>query len=477
MWYDEAFAALFSARGPAEMLRGTLDVEAGVAADVHPILYYTLLWGWQSAVGQAPGIVRALSVIFGLGTVAVGFGLARALFGARTAAVAGILLALSPFQVHYSQEARMYALLALLLTSATWLYWRALTRDAPWEWAGFAILAAAAMYTHNLAFTFLLPLSLTPVFQRRWRMVGKTVVAGLAALLLYLPWLLHLPTQLARVRAAYWVEAPGPATMVRTLLAYVSGLPVPDRALPIALAAAVLTFFIGAWLLLGRASQARQGRAQAIWIAYLAVAPPLVMLAASILQPVYLDRALLPSGVMFLLWIGWAIAERGSGRLYRLTAAISLAVAFALGLVGFYLYRAFPYAPFDRLVASLRAGVRPGEVILHSNKITAIPGSYYDPTLAQRYLSDPPGSGSDTLALATQEVLGLIADPDAERAAGEANGVWFVIFPREIEEYRELGFAHHPALAWLEDEFALDSLEPFGDLAVYHFVRQGPNAP
>ncbi|MCJ7811132.1 MAG: hypothetical protein MUP62_02910, partial [Dehalococcoidia bacterium] len=40
LWYDEAFAVLFSSKGPAAMLRGTLAVEGGVAADVHPILYY-----------------------------------------------------------------------------------------------------------------------------------------------------------------------------------------------------------------------------------------------------------------------------------------------------------------------------------------------------------------------------------------------------------------------------------------------------
>jgi hypothetical protein len=110
-------------------------------------------------------------------------------------------------------------------------------------------------------------------------------------------------------------------------------------------------------------------------------------------------------------------------------------------------------------------------VILHSNKISAIPAAYVDPGLEQEYLADPPGSGSDTLALATQQVLGLLAEPDAARAVGEAEGVWFVIFPREIEDYVSLGFPEHPALAWLENRYSVERVEEFGELRVYHFVR------
>ncbi len=69
LWYDEAFAVLFSSKGLAAMLRGTLAAEGGVAADVHPIFYYTLLWGWQGMVGSSPAAVRGLSILFGLGTV------------------------------------------------------------------------------------------------------------------------------------------------------------------------------------------------------------------------------------------------------------------------------------------------------------------------------------------------------------------------------------------------------------------------
>ena len=471
LWYDEAFAVLFSSKGPAAMLRGTLEVEGGVAADVHPLLYYTLLWGWQNLVGASPAAVRALSLIFGLGTVVCGYGLSRRLFGGSPAATGALLLALSPFQVHYSQETRMYALLALLLTAAAWVFHRALRGGRTLDWAAFSVLAAAAMYTHNLAFTFLLPLSLIPVFQRRWREVLRTLAAGLVALALYLPWLIQVPMQLARVRSAYWVEQPGAASLVRTLLVYVGGLPVDSWALPVLLACAILVTAIGLWALVRSAGPPGEERSEAAWLAFLAFSPAAIMLLVSLLQPVYLERALLPSGVMFLLWLGWMVSRSALGRLFRGTGAGALLLAFAVGLWGFYTYRGFPYAPFADLTAYLRAHRGASEVVLHSNKISAIPASYYDPRLEQEYLADPPDSGSDTLARATQEVLGLLAMPDAPSAAGEAEGVWFVIFPREIDDYLALGYSVHPALEWLESRYSLEHVEPFGDLTVMHFTR------
>lgn len=476
LWYDEAFAVLFSSKGLPAMIRGTLAVEGGVAADVHPVLYYTLLWLWGRLLGTTPLAVRSLSLLLGLGIVGLGFLLAHRLFGRRTAVAAGLLLALSPFQVHYAQETRMYALLALLLLGATLLYRRGLNDGGVWPWLGFGLLAAAAQYTHNLAFTYLLPLSLTPVFLRRWRALAWTGLAGLLALALYSPWLLRLPSQMARVGTAYWISAPAPAELVRTLLVFMSGLPVPDWALPVALTCAVLVVAAGGWATL-RGSRAGDPQArQALWLAYLATAPVAVMFLASQWRPVYLDRAMLPSGAAFALWLGWALTRGRLAKAPLWTARASLVLAILLGLFGFYSYRGFPYAPYTELDAYLAEQIAPGETILHSNKITALPAIYADPGLAQRYLADPPGSGSDTLAPATQDVLGLWADPDAASVAGSATGIWFVIFPQEVDDYRSLGYPGHPALAWLEEHFMLEGTQAFGDLMVYHFVREDPGS-
>ncbi len=449
------------------MLQGTLAVEGGVAADVHPLLYYSLLGLWQRAFGASPFSLRALSLLFGLAGLAVGVVLARWMFGERVAVWAGVLLALSPFQVHYSQEARMYSLLAFWLLAATAVLWRALERGRPWHWLVLALLAAAAQYTHNLAFCYLVPLALAAVLFGGRRGALGMGLAGIGALVLYLPWLLRLPLQAARVAQGYWIAPPGAADVVRTVVVFVAGLPVDRRVLPLLVGASVLALGAIAAALM---RSWRSVPAAAV-SASLAGLPVVLMLVVSQWRPVYLDRAMLPAGAMFAISLAWSLR---AGRLHRSLQALSillLAAAMAVGLWGAYTYRGFPYAPFAELGRFLVARAGPQERVIHSNKITALPSIYYTPELPQRYLADPPGSASDTLAAATQEVLGLLADDDIASAADHASGVWFVVFTREIEEYRQMGRAIHPALEWLQEAYRLAGELEFGEVRLYHFVR------
>ena len=67
--------------------------------------------------------LRSLSAIFGVLLVWVIADLGRRLFSPTTGLAAGFIAALSPFQVYYSQEARMYILLALETAFAMLLFW------------------------------------------------------------------------------------------------------------------------------------------------------------------------------------------------------------------------------------------------------------------------------------------------------------------------------------------------------------------
>lgn len=52
IWYDEAFSILFSEKGLGQMLYGTLAPTGAGSADIHPLGYYTLLWGWMKLLGS-----------------------------------------------------------------------------------------------------------------------------------------------------------------------------------------------------------------------------------------------------------------------------------------------------------------------------------------------------------------------------------------------------------------------------------------
>ncbi|MBI3244764.1 MAG: glycosyltransferase family 39 protein [Chloroflexi bacterium] len=469
LWYDEAFAVLFAEKGFSAMLAGTLTPVAGAASDVHPVAYYTALKGWMQVFGGSPFSARLLSVFAGLLTVAVAYAIGRRLFNGWAATVGMLIVAVSPFQVYYVQETRMYAPLTLFcaLTVLFFLYAARNTQYQIRNWLGLALSAALAVYMQNLAAFFLLAFGLSTL--RRPKVFAKMAAAGVAAFALWLPWFLNLPGQFAKLQQAYWVTRPDFVTLLQTLLVYHAGeeLVAARALLPLALfTAVVLPVFLG-WQILKQRREA--STKNALWLTALAVGTPLLLFLASLYQPVYIQRALLPASLTYSIALGWLLAEAAMPTLIRIVLGGLLAVTAIAGLWAHYTFARFPRPDFPAAVAFLRQSAGPGDVILHSNKLTFLPMHYYDRALAQSFLADPPGSGSDTLALPTQKVLGLFAVNDAEAATRGAGRVWFVIFDRAIEEATP---EQHPHLAWLESQYALRNTTHVGDLRVYEFVKR-----
>ena len=468
IWYDEAFSILFSEKGPAAMLAGTL-LAKGAAAEEHPLAYYSMLWVWMKVFGESPAAARALSIMAGLGTTCATYLLTRELFNVRTAQAAALLVAFSPFQVHYSQEIRMYAFLAFWLALATYAYLRG-ARSGHWYWwTGFAVCAALAQYTHNLAAFYLISLALWPLIIGDWQNLKKVVLAGSLAILLYLPWLVHIPAQFAKVDQAYWILRPGLYRLLTLLLYFVTNLPLPNSWLIMGLFSALFTVTIAAWQTIQAVKQKRTDIQSGLWVLHLTFMPPILLFLFSQWKPVYLERALLPCGVIFCIWLAWALTQTRLPRPIQIATVVLLLAGFGLGIYEHVTYAGFPYGPYETMMSDLQARQQPGDVIIHSSKLSLLPSVYYDRSLTQTYVSDPPGSNVDTLAPATQKVLGLEAKADIMSAAGNADRVWFIIFDESNQEYVQAGQTMHPQLVWLMENYSQVEVESRGDLRVYLF--------
>jgi mannosyltransferase len=146
-WNDEGNSARLSERSLRLILEGT-------ASDVHPPLYYLALRGWREFAGDSEFGLRALSAFAGLLLVAGVMALARQLdpqclsdplsFGL----LAGLLAAVSPPLVYYSQEARMYQLLGLTAVLSTWFLLLWLRRGGRPLALAYLLCLTAGLYTH-----------------------------------------------------------------------------------------------------------------------------------------------------------------------------------------------------------------------------------------------------------------------------------------------------------------------------------------
>jgi 4-amino-4-deoxy-L-arabinose transferase-like glycosyltransferase len=476
LWYDEAFAVLFSEKGFAAMLKGTLTPVEGAAADVHPVAYYTALNGWMQALGQTPFAVRMLSVFLGMLTLAAVYAIGRMLFHPRAARVGMLIAALSPFQVYYDRETRMYAGLALFCALTVVCVARAarLERQAGpnartlshWgAWAGVSLFAALAMYMQNLAAFFLLALGLSAL--ARPRVFARMAVAGAGAFVLWLPWFLNLGSQLAKLQKSYWVTRPTPLTLLQTALVYHTGEEMLEARLllPLALFTGLVLPLMLAFQLF-KARRAPETR-PAAWLAALAAGTPLLLFVASLYQPVYIQRALLPAAAMYSVALGWLLTTRSAPGVIRGGLGLLLAATSITGLWAHFTFAQFPRPHFPAVVHWLRQHAGPDDRIVHSNKLTFLPMHYYDRALPQTFVADPAGLGSDTLAFPTQAVLGLYPAADIEAAAAGAGRVWFVIFDRAVAE---LAPGPHPHLHWLDEHFRQQQKLQFDDMAVYEYV-------
>lgn len=470
LWYDEAFAVLYASLSPERIVYGTVTpVEGAGAADVHPLFYYFLLHGWMSLVGQSPLAVRMLSVVIGMITLSLLWRLATWSFDWRTGWAVGVLAAVNPFHVAYSQEARMYALLGMGAVVATWGLLRALEGQRLRWWALYAGGAALTLYAHNLGVFTLVALHLLVAARRQWWPRAPTLaLADLAALVLFAPWLVAvLPGQLGFVERGYWLERPGAPEAARTVMLPVLSFyeDVPGWLQGVALYTSVL-------LLALLALRSWRSRSRARWYLLLCWTPVLLLFLVSQWRPVYLERALLPSALFYLVVVGWLLVRGHLGRPVRLGLGVLLLAATAGSLGNHYTYVGFPRPHFQDVVIHLRARVAAADAVVHTNKLTYFPMYVYASDLPATYLADPPGSPQDTLALPTQEALGLFATPTITEAVGQAGRVWLVYFPREVEQMQALG-AEHPAVSGLPGGLVEVEREQFADLVVVLYEREG----
>jgi len=224
LWLDEALTVNI-AKLPLDRLRPAL------LHDGAPPLYYVVLHFWIRIFGSSTTAVRALSGVLGVVAIGLGYLAGRAWAPASSrarllGALGAVVLAASPYAIHFSTEVRMYALtivlglLGLVLAAGAW---RAPT---PTRLAGVAIVVAGLLYTQYWAFFLVGVVGLalliaavrgTPAVARSSRRILVAVVVGLA---LFAPWWPTFSEQLAHTGTPWDVPTTLYAGLRRSALGF-----------------------------------------------------------------------------------------------------------------------------------------------------------------------------------------------------------------------------------------------------------------
>ncbi len=217
VWWDEALA-IWAVR------QSFAGVTAWTASDVHPPLFFWTLWGWVRLVGQTELAARFLTVVWGVLTVALAGAIGLRLAGRPAGVIAVVLVAVSPFEVAWSQELRMYMLASLAGLAAVYAAFRWVDDGGRWLFA-YAVAALAALHTVYLAGVTVAVLNLGIVATAAAgridrRRLAAWLAAHVAIVGLFLPWWGYAAGRMQSWQVAEAPAAPGfIARLWATLLA------------------------------------------------------------------------------------------------------------------------------------------------------------------------------------------------------------------------------------------------------------------
>jgi hypothetical protein len=156
-------------------------------AEITPPLYFALAW-LTTLPDMSAGLLRAPALIAGVATMPVVFAIGLRTVGRHAALVATALVALSPFLIFYSADARAYSLVVLMTALSTLAMLVALERRSTRWWVLYAACSCLAVYSHYTA-VFLLAGQLAWLLAFHASARRPALVANAAAAVAFLPWL------------------------------------------------------------------------------------------------------------------------------------------------------------------------------------------------------------------------------------------------------------------------------------------------
>jgi len=201
LWFDEALEYGRAASTLTTALRGR-------AIDQDPPALALFYHGWLG-LGDSEAWLRLPSAVLGVVAVVLVVLWSRRVIGPRGALVAGVLAALSPVLVHYSQEMNQYSAMVFVALLLIIAFEKLLRSGGDSDWILFTALSVFALALH-FGLGFLLAAAWLYMLRRVWRSgPGHDALAGGApsaeAMARQRQWLLRYTVTISLSLAALWL--------------------------------------------------------------------------------------------------------------------------------------------------------------------------------------------------------------------------------------------------------------------------------
>jgi uncharacterized membrane protein len=290
-WYDEGYTGYLTGQSLGDVLHFVTK------EDIQSPLYYLTVWFWAAIFPTDWGI-RLFSVLIGVISIPVLFSLSSKMFNRQVGLVASAFMALSPFHLNYSIEARPYSIYILFGIAALWFLVKALESKKNWNgwWLCYSFTATLMLYTHHIGsivfmgmvvfhFCLIWPINRNRFFQ--W--VGFSMVP----VVLFLPWISIVLSQIGMSKDILrWIPQTNLRTFLKMMIRYIYFLPY-DRPGLIIIALCILPHLVLLGLAALISEPASRKRVMAL-TAFAAVPIAAVTVYSCFVQPIFVTRYLAP---------------------------------------------------------------------------------------------------------------------------------------------------------------------------------------
>lgn len=386
LWADE-MSSLVTAVKPVPQLLYDISNE------IHPPLYHLMLKLWLTAFGTSEAGIRSMSALFGVVLVLLTYLLGARLLGRTVGLLAAGLSAIAPFQIYYSQEARMYMPLAAVSAAAVYVFVRymepdgepAATPGSVWAWGvAYAVINGLGLWLHY-SYPIILVMEnlvyglwwlLTWRQGRPWPRALRWILIQLLVIGIYLPWLSIGYRQVATWPAIS--RSYGLTTILQEAMRlFALGESVDPAAVGWTVAGFVLVFAVGLWPVLRVRRDSPGARAYNITAYVLLVCyalfPILMTYGLSLLKPAYRPKFFLVGSAGFSIVLARGILGPWARRGLRCQLATAIWIGLVLGFViasaavslnNYYFVPRFARDDYRGIARDIQAGGKSGDAVL-----------------------------------------------------------------------------------------------------------------
>ncbi|WP_373537198.1 glycosyltransferase family 39 protein [Microcoleus sp.] len=176
--------------------KSVVDTVKGLALEEPQLapLYFITTRFWVQLFGDSIAVTRSMSAVFSLLALPCMYWLCLELFESSLTAWLGVsLLAVSPFQIVYAQEARPYSLFVLIILLSGAALLRAMRLKTNSSWAIYALTVALGFYSHLLfalvALGHGIYVAISEILRFKKNIIGY-LLASITGIIAFSPWIL-----------------------------------------------------------------------------------------------------------------------------------------------------------------------------------------------------------------------------------------------------------------------------------------------